>query len=55
MAAELADRATPRDRKQLLHDALKNGQKTMRLYELPANRIMFVEENSTGKVSVWVD
>ena len=55
IAAELADRATPRDRKQLLLDALKNGQKTMRLYELPANRIMFVEENSTGKVSVWVD
>src|ERR1700744_968903 len=55
MAAELNDAATSRERKQMLIAALENGRKTMRLYDLPANRIMFVEENATGKVTVWVD
>lgn len=55
MAAELTDRATSADRKQQLVDALKNGQKTMRLYDLPANRIMFIEDNTANKITVWVD
>lgn len=55
MAAELNDAATSRERKQLLISALENGRKTMRLYDLPANRIMFVEENATDNITVWVD
>ena len=55
MAAEITDTATPKERKQQMLEAMKNGQKTMRLYDLPANRIMFIEENSTGKITVWVD
>jgi hypothetical protein len=55
MAAELNDAAISRERRRMLLDALENGQKTMRLYELPPNRIMFVEENQTGKITVWVD
>lgn len=55
MAAEITDSATARDRKQLIIEALKNGQKTMRLYGLPAHRIMFVEEAQGKRITVWVD
>jgi hypothetical protein len=55
MAAELTDRSTPRDRKQLIIEAFRNGQKNMRLYGLPSHRIMFVEEAQGQRITVWVD
>jgi hypothetical protein len=55
MAAELDDNNTPADRRAQIMDALKNGLKTIRQYDLPPCRIMFAEEYSTRKISVWVD
>jgi hypothetical protein len=55
MAAELADNGTMIRRKQQLLDAFKGGQNIMRQFNLPPNRIMFMEDTTTGKVTVWVD
>jgi len=55
MAAEITDSSTPRDRKQQLIEAFRNGQKTMRLYGLPSHRIMFVDEGQGKGITVWVD
>jgi hypothetical protein len=55
MIAEITDAATTNDRKEAVLDALRSGQRTMRLYELPPYRIMFIEETKSGKIMVWVD
>ena len=55
IAAELDDAGTPPARKQNILEALKCGLKTMRQYELPSSRVMFVEDNATRLISVWVD
>jgi len=55
MIAEVTDTATPHDRKQCVLDALRSGQRTMSLYDLPSHRILFMEESASGKITVWVD
>ncbi|HTK21751.1 MAG TPA: hypothetical protein VL442_19675 [Mucilaginibacter sp.] len=55
MAVELDDTSTLPDRRAQIMDALKSGLKTIRQYDLPPCRIMFAEEYSTRKISVWVD
>lgn len=55
MAAEITDSSTPRDRKQQIIEAFRNGQKNMRLYGLPSHRIMFVDEGRGKGITVWVD
>ena len=35
--------------------ALRSGQRTMSLYDLPSHRILFMEDVATKKISVWVD
>lgn len=55
MAAELSDRGTIMRRKQHILDAFKGGQNIMRQFNLPPNRIMFMEDKASGKITVWVD
>lgn len=55
MAAELDDTQIPADRRARVMDALKNGLKTIRQYDLPPNRILFAEDHVTRQISVWVD
>jgi hypothetical protein len=55
MAAELADGCAPDTRRQNILDALKKGLKTIRQYGLPPYRIMFTEEHTTRKITVWVE
>ena len=55
MIAEITDAATPHDRKQQVLEALRSGQRTMSLYDLPSHRIMFMEDVVSKKISVWVD
>lgn len=55
MAAELDDKQIPADRRAGVMDALKNGLKTIRQYDLPPNRILFAEDHVTRQISVWVD
>jgi hypothetical protein len=55
MIAEITDAATPGDRKQRVLDALRSGQRTMSLYDLPSHRILFMEDMASRKISVWVD
>ena len=55
MAAELEDVCTTTARRQSLLDALKRGLKTIRQYDLPANRIRFAEDCTTHSITVWVD
>jgi hypothetical protein len=55
MAAEFADPAISKERKQHILDSFKNGQRTMKQFDLPACRIMFYENHLTKKITVWVD
>jgi hypothetical protein len=55
LAAELADKATPTERKGQLLDALKIGQQIIHKYGLPAHRVTFLEDNGTKRINVWVN
>lgn len=55
MAAETSDPATPKERRHDLLNALKTGQKIIRQFGLPANRIRFIEERPAKKITIWVD
>jgi hypothetical protein len=55
MAAELTGNATSAERRQHIIGAFNDGQWIMKQFNLPSNRIMFVEDNLTRRVTVWVD
>ena len=55
MAGEMADPATSDERRKDILESLRNAQKTIRLFSLPACRMMFSEDNLTKKISDWVD
>jgi hypothetical protein len=55
MAAELTDISTTPARRQNILECLKRGLKIMRQYDLPANRIVFMEHYAGREISVWVD
>ena len=55
MAAELRDFSTPPTRRKSILDAFKTGLNIMRLYQLPAGRILFIEDTASRKITVWVE
>jgi hypothetical protein len=55
LAAELADPVTNLERKGQLSDALKIGQHIIHKYSLPAYRVIFLEDNGTKRITVWVN
>lgn len=55
MAAELKDFSIRPLRRKSILDAFKTGLSTMRQYNLPAGRILFVEDKASRAISVWVD
>jgi len=54
LAAELAGTAADARRRNIL-ESLKKGLRTIRQYDLPAYRILFMEHCATREISVWVD
>ena len=55
MAAEFANLSVSQERKQQVLDSLRNGQRAMKQFGLPANRIMFMQDNTTRRITVWID
>jgi len=55
MAAELRDFSIPQPRRKSILDALKMGLSTMNKYQLPAARILFVQDIASKEITVWVD
>jgi len=55
LAAELSVSAIPFMRRQQVLEALKCGQRAMRQFDVAPNRIMFLEDTLTKKITVWLD
>jgi len=55
LAAELNVAAIPFTRRQHVLESLKYGQRAMKQFNVPPNRIMFLEDTLTKKISVWLD
>lgn len=55
LAAELAGNTARDARRRNILESLKKGLRTIRQYDLPAYRILFMEHCATREISVWVD
>ncbi len=55
MAAELRDFSIKPQRRKAILDAFKAGLQIMKQYQLPAGRILFMEDNASRNITVWVE